>query len=283
MFIQLEQYSLISISGEDAQKYLQGQLTTDVNKLVIGSSTLTAHCDPKGKVNSLFRLYKVGEQQFYVVIRKNLIPFALTQLKKYAVFSKVTFNELNWQLIGIVANNQDDLNHKCGQISANFTIEIGDNRAILVSEQILTIEFEQDFIYWDKLDIQAGLPIFSVEAQNEFIPQALNLQVIEEAISFQKGCYIGQEIVARAKYRGINKRAMFVFSAITTEQPQIGTEIEMQLESGWRKTGFILNTVNFDGVLWLQVVMNNQLENNMVFRLAESHKELTGVTLPYEL
>ena len=63
---------------------------------------------------------------------------------------------------------------------------------------------------WEVADIQAGLPNLSPQTQNEFIPQALNLQAVEQAISFTKGCYIGQETVARAKYRGANKRAMFI-------------------------------------------------------------------------
>ena len=87
-------------------------------------------------------------------------------------------------------------------------------------------------------DIQAGLPSLSAETQNEFIPQALNLQAIEQAISFTKGCYIGQETVARAKYRGANKRAMYVLSGETTVTPKIGSEIEMQLETAWRKNRY---------------------------------------------
>ena len=83
----------------------------------------------------------------------------------------------------------------------------------------------------------SGLTKFWVrKRKNEFIPQALNLQAIEQAISFTKGCYIGQETVARAKYRGANKRGMYVLSGETLLH-EIGSEIEMQLETAWRKTG----------------------------------------------
>ena len=123
----------------------------------------------------------------------------------------------------------------------------------------------------------------SAETQNEFIPQALNLQAIEQAISFTKGCYIGQETVARAKYRGANKRAMYVLSGETTVIPKIGSEIEMQLETAWRKTGTIVSAVNFDGVLWLQVVMNNDLEEGTHFRLPEDGSVLKIEPLPYSI
>ena len=119
--------------------------------------------------------------------------------------------------------------------------------------------------------------------QHEFIPQALNLQCLEQAISFHKGCYIGQETVARAKYRGANKRAMYALKAQTDGTAEIGSELEMQLESGWRKTGVILNAVNVNGELWLQAVMNNQLEDSVKFRLPENGTALEIFPLPYSL
>ena len=85
----LTHYSLIQIEGTEAEKYLQGQLTCDVTKLAAGESTLTAHCDPKGKMSSLFRLIRQDEQTFYMLLKSALLPSALDQLKKYAVFSKV--------------------------------------------------------------------------------------------------------------------------------------------------------------------------------------------------
>ena len=96
----LTHYSLIEIEGTDAEKYLQGQLTCDVTKLAVGESTLTAHCDPKGKMSALFRLIRQDEQTFYMLLKSALLPSALDQLKKYAVFSKVTFTLLDWQILG---------------------------------------------------------------------------------------------------------------------------------------------------------------------------------------
>ena len=83
-FIPLD-WELIEISGPDAQKYLQGQLTCDVNALAAGASTLTAHCDPKGKMTSIFRLLKVSEQQFFMLINKGLFT-ALDALKIRGIF-----------------------------------------------------------------------------------------------------------------------------------------------------------------------------------------------------
>lgn len=275
-FIQLAQYQLIEAHGADAEKYLQGQLTTDVVALPSGANTLTAHCDPKGKMNAIFRLLKVSSEQFFFLVKKDLLPSALEALKKYAVFSKVSFDLRDWQIVGVIGE-------KCGKIQPHFTLEIDEQRSILLHDGALAITFNGDEKQWEAADIQAGLPNLSANTQNEFIPQALNLQAIERAISFTKGCYIGQETVARAKYRGANKRAMFILQGETQAQPEIGGEIEMQLESNWRKTGTITSAVNLDGVLWLLVVMNNDIEPNQVFRLGENGAQLSIQPLPYAL
>lgn len=275
-FIQLSQYQLIESHGADAEKYLQGQLTTDVVSLASGANTLTAHCDPKGKMNSIFRLLKVSAEQFFFLIKKDLLPSALDDLKKYAVFSKVSFELRDWQIVGVIGE-------KCGKIQPHFTLEIDEQRSILLNETPLAITFNADEEIWDAADIQTGLPNLSAQTQNEFIPQALNLQAIEQAISFTKGCYIGQETVARAKYRGANKRAMFILKGETQAQPEIGTEIEMHLETNWRKTGIITSVVNLDGILWLQVVMNNDIEPKQVFRLPQDESPLVIQPLPYAL
>lgn len=270
--IHLNNYSLIEIAGVDAEKYLQGQLTCDVAALAVGDSTITAHCDPKGKLSAIFRLIRRSEEQFYMLVRIALLPLALDNLKKYAVFSKVTFSTLEANLVGIIGEQ--------AEIEAEYSVKFAD-RQVLINPKS-AVDFSADFTQWDLADIQQGYPILTEKTQLEFIPQALNLQCLEQAISFQKGCYIGQETVARAKYRGMNKRAMFALKAETDLMPEIGSEIEMQLENGWRKTGTILSAVNFNGVLWLQVVLSNQLEAEQQFRLTEEVK-LSLLALPYEL
>ena len=278
----LTHYSLIQIEGTEAEKYLQGQLTCDITKLAVGESTLTAHCDPKGKMSALFRLIRQDEQTFYMLLKSELLPSALDQLKKYAVFSKVTFTLLDWQILGTAGAKGIE---KCGQFSAQIRIDVKTQqpRVILLNPTRLALEPTVEAEAWDLLDIQDGVPSLAAATQLEFIPQALNLQNIEQAISFQKGCYIGQETVARAKYRGANKRALFIFAAQTQSLPEIGSALEMALGDNWRATGTITSAVNFQGVLWLQAVLNTPLEDGQAFRLPNDQTLLDMQPLPYEL
>lgn len=273
----LSQYRLIEMAGIDAEKYLQGQLTCDVAQLAVGEHTLTCHCDPKGKMSAILRIYRAETDKFFAIIHQDLLPEALTQLKKYAVFSKMTFTELDTPLYGTTSGQI--LQNLCNATVLSLTI--GQTRAIVWGE---TLQTNGDSQQWDLLDIQNGLPILRKATQFELIPQATNLQAVEKAISFAKGCYIGQETVARAKYRGANKRAMFTLVGKIeneTELPEIAASIEMQLGENWRVTGMILSAQQAQNQLWVQVVMNKEIEENTAFRV--NGVELKLVKLPYSL
>lgn len=268
----LRQFQLIEIQGVDAEKYLQGQLTCDVAQLNIGDHTLTAHCDPKGKMSALFRLYRAEAERFFVIIRTSLLPEALTQLKKYAVFSKVTFTEVDLPIYG--TTSVQNVSEKCQSIALSHS------RFLYWGE---TQNADDDEQIWDLMEIQAGEPILLAENQFELIPQAVNLQSIESAISFTKGCYIGQETVARAKYRGANKRAMFTLVGEQAEKSEvkIGGSVELQLGENWKSTGIILSAVHYQQQLWLQVVLNKETEQESVFCLNDVLLKI--YSLPYEI
>lgn len=280
--IQLEQYRLLEIIGDDAEKYLQGQLTCDVTKLEIGQSSITAHCDPKGKVNLLLRLIRIDEQRFYALVRVDLLEKGLAELKKYAIFSKISFNLVDANLVAIAGENAEQM---ANEISAEVKIGVGENSAsrFILINPTTALASNGTPADWDYLDIIQGYPILTAQNQGEFIPQALNLQCLEKAISFQKGCYIGQETIARAKYRGINKRGMYALVANSQAQPEIGAEIEMQLEQNWRKTGNILATIRQQDKLYLQVVMSNQIEQQQAFRLIQDQSPLEILPLSYSI
>jgi folate-binding protein YgfZ len=134
------------------------------------------------------------------------------------------------------------------------------------------------------LDIKAGLPILNAEQQNEHIPQALNLQALD-GISFTKGCYTGQETVARAKYRGINKRALFIVQGDASAEVETNAELERAVGDNWRGAGKVLASYRYsDGKALALVVLPNNLEADTQLRLKEQpDSSWTFATLPYSL
>ncbi|GHM01984.1 hypothetical protein KPZU40_19590 [Klebsiella pneumoniae] len=136
---------------------------------------------------------------------------------------------------------------------------------------------------WLALNIEAGLPVIDSANSGQFIPQATNLQALG-GISFKKGCYTGQEMVARAKFRGANKRALWTLSGTASRVPEAGEDLELKMGDNWRRTGTVLAAVQLDdGSLMVQVVMNNDMEPDSVFRVRDDAGSLSIKPLPYSL
>ena len=140
-----------------------------------------------------------------------------------------------------------------------------------------------DGSFWDALDILAAAPIVGATMSSVQIPQAFNLQAYD-GISFTKGCYTGQETVARAKYRGTNKRAMAILSGATATEVNSGDSIELQLGENWRSSGKVNLSYRYsDGVQLISSVMPNNLEADSVFKITDNESTLAFMPLPYSL
>lgn len=275
--IALDSHALITAVGQDTVPYLQGQLTCDLVSLEKTRSTLAAHCDAKGKVWSALRLFHHNGGVAYVQ-PASVAEKQLAEIKKYAVFSKVTFALSEQVLIGVAGEKADSAVESRftgeGDVRATQTgsaVRIGDNRWLLAIDateaDALIAELGEratlsDNALWTLLDLQAAIPAVELANSNEFIPQALNLQALG-GISFKKGCYTGQETVARAKYRGINKRATYLLQGNAEQAPQAGDVIDRSVGENWRKGGTVLSGYRFDdGVTLALVVLPNDLDDD---------------------
>lgn len=302
----LDNWALVSITGADSTAYLQGQLTLDVASLDADHHSPAAHCDAKGKMWSSLRLFHRGEGYAYL-IRRALRDTQLTELKKYAVFSKVAMVADDESVVLGVAGFQaraaltslfDSLPD-----SENPVVQQGETtllwfahpaeRFLIVTSQAVAETLKQklnddaqfnDSQQWLALDIEAGIPVIDPATSVQFIPQATNLQALD-AISFKKGCYAGQEMVARAKYRGANKRALYWLAGQASHLPDANGSLELQMGERWRRTGSVLAAVQLDdGTSWIQVVLNNDLEPDSVLRVeGDEAGHLTIQPLPYSL
>ena len=301
----LDDWALATLTGADAEKYLQGQVTADVAQLTEHQHLLAAHCDPKGKMWSNLRLFR-RQDGFALIERRSLRDAQLTELKKYAVFSKVTIAPDDEHVLLGVAGFQARAALK------NLFSELPDAEKQVVSEgetsivwfehpaerfllvtDVATAERVTDALrgeaqlnnsqQWLALNIEAGLPVIDAVNSAQFIPQATNIQALG-GISFKKGCYTGQEMVARAKFRGANKRALWTLAGRASRVPEAGEVLELKMGENWRRTGTVLAAVQLDdGRLLVQVVMNNDMEADSIFRVRDDANTLSIEPLPYSL
>ncbi|MGE2106900.1 tRNA-modifying protein YgfZ [Citrobacter koseri] len=303
--ITLDDWALASITGADSEKYMQGQVTADVNQLTEQQHLLVAHCDAKGKMWSNLRLFRDGDG-FAWIERRSLREAQLTELKKYAVFSKVAIvpddervllGIAGFQARAALANIFSELPNSEKQVvsegaSTLLWFEHPAERFLLITDvataESLTEKLRGEAALnnsqqWLALDIEAGIPVIDSANSGQFIPQATNLQALG-GISFKKGCYSGQEMVARAKFRGANKRALWSLAGKASRVPEAGEDLELQMGENWRRTGTVLAAVQLDdGQVLVQVVMNNDMEADSVFRVRDDANTMHIVPLPYSL
>ncbi|WP_413675872.1 tRNA-modifying protein YgfZ [Pantoea dispersa] len=302
----LDEWALVSVQGKDSTSYLQGQLTLDVAALDVAQHRPAAHCDAKGKMWSNLRLFHRGEGYAYLV-RRNLREQQVTELKKYAVFAKVTIaadddavllGVAGFQARAALANvfatlpdattpvvQQDDTTLLWfAEPAERFLLVTTPAQAEALQQKLAGEAQLNDSTQWLALDIAAGVPVIDSATTAQLIPQATNLQALD-AISFKKGCYTGQEMVARAKFRGANKRALYWLAGSASKVPDAASSLELQMGDKWRRTGTVLSGVQLDdGSVWVQAVLNNDLEPDSVLRVeGDESGKLTIQPLPYSL
>lgn len=283
------------MTGDDRKSYLQGQVTCDVVSLEQSQSTFGAHCDAKGKVWSAFRLCHI-DNGYAMIQPQSALEKELTELKKYAVFSKVELAVSAKPIVGIIGkgaqkwiDQQFPTSGTVRQNNGSTAIQVDDERwMLLVNSELQSSLFTDperlwvEESLWTKFDIEQGLPIVEAEQQNQHIPQALNLQALD-GISFSKGCYTGQETVARAKYRGINKRMLANVCgqlAVQLNDDDV-IEIERSVGENWRKAGEVLAHYQYsNGEFVAAMVIANNLDEDSQFRLASQPDSRLSLELP---
>lgn len=223
----LNDYDLIQISGVDSIAFMQGQFTCDVKQLNPKQSLLGAHCNTKGRIHYFFRLFE-WKNDYYLKVPRSITAHALSTLKKYALFSKVTIQVLQRSLVGLgLAHTLSEFDLAHLNIAVPSTLGAAtctDNLIIIRVSSTQRFELYGDeeslFAFWQRalslftpvhpqhwrcLDIWNALPNVYGETAEHWLPHPLNLPDLG-AVSFNKGCYLGQEIIARTQYLGSVKK-----------------------------------------------------------------------------
>jgi tRNA-modifying protein YgfZ len=242
-FCPLSHEGVLAVRGVDASKFLQGQLTCNMDYLSEAKATLGARCTQKGRMQSSFRILLEGDG-VVLAMASELIEAQLLDLKKYAVFSKskLTDESASWARFGLT--NGDAALASLGLELAQETdavarandliaIRVSPARAELwvraeqaadLSNRLAAQLPEGSLNDWLLGQIRAGIGQVFGQTREEFIPQMINLQAVG-GVSFRKGCYTGQEIVARMQYLGKLKRRLYRLTLEGSELPEPGTEL----------------------------------------------------------
>ena len=302
----LSHRALIAVRGSDAEKFLQGQLTSDIYAVTADQSQISAHCSPKGRTLACFRIFRRGDA-LYLALPETLLQTTLERLRKYLLMSKATLEpETGLAQIGYAAAK--DVHHLRDFIhplpnAVNEVTHAGDITVIRIPgphprfdmigpEAALKTLWTQLAVHatpvgsgrWELLDILAGIPSLYPETVDAFVPQMINLDLLG-GISFKKGCYTGQEIVARMHYLGKLKRRMYRLHCHIDTPPAPGTAIYNTAHRNDESVGtVVMSQAAPEGGVALLAVVQSEATIHGELHMGQFDGPLSAVQeLPYSL
>lgn len=301
--IELNHLSLLAISGPDAEKFLQGQLTCDVREVTSQQSRLAAHCNPKGRIITSFRLLRL-QDTFYLLLPQSMLEIATSNLQKYAIFSKVTISEATDTLakIGLAGPTIDNiLASYFPALPQTVDTMIEHNGVSLIRVDTLASRYlaigkhevlgslQQNLLAqlpvsaektWDLLDIQAGIPSIYPETSGLLTPHQINYQLLN-GVSFKKGCYTGQEVITRMQYLGKLKQHMYRAEIIATETPQPAAKICCQEDGNLQAVGEVVMAQAVDGNYQALICLQDRAANLELSLNENPLSQILLLDLPY--
>lgn len=303
----LSHLRFIRVSGSDAEAFLQGQFTSDISNVSQEHHQMGGYCTPQGRMLANFRIF--SHQDTYILQLPNDIHEALLKrLTMYIMRSQVAIEDISDQMVAIALTGEcstdllstafKDIPQAAGDSVQENGVSLmklpgPDSRFEIFGKpnkiQKLWLEFSiraktTNSELWSLLEIRSGIPNVYAGTAEAFVPQMLNMQLID-GVSFDKGCYVGQEIVARMKYLGELKRRMYLAKTDALTQPQPGDEIfsDIDTKSGQGTGKVVMSTPSPDGGYELLAVIENSAITAGSLHLDNSTgAELEIMPLPYE-
>lgn len=229
----LTQYGILQLTGEKTAALLQGQFTCDVSKLAIGQGQFGAYCDHRGRMLASFWVIRQADC-FLLVVAKDNLKTTQNELTKFALFSKVHLEDVSkqWQIAGCRIEQENSPTQAGIQGKEITQIPVYQHRLLLVGKQ-LDLENPLSEAQWRQQNIEDKFAEIYTATSGLFTPHMLNYPALG-AVSFNKGCYRGQEIIARTEHLGKAKRELMIIDGSTD------TEIGQELLQQGKKAGVIV-------------------------------------------
>lgn len=230
--------TVIEVSGPDAAVFLQGQVTCDVRQLENLQTLFSACCDYKGRVIANFWVWP-HEKNYYLLFPSTMVDITLNHLKKFALFSKVSFNQdPDWEVLlySSVEKNINEFKVNTATLPMHTDPAyflhwfIGRKQEIAVVAHTLSNNPQTTTVKnWNDLMILTNFCFIQPQTSGAFVPQMINLDKFQ-GISFNKGCFLGQEVVARTQHLGQLKRHLHSFYLSSDKPPQIANTLKNQAD-----------------------------------------------------
>ncbi|MCV2360920.1 folate-binding protein [Paucibacter sp. TC2R-5] len=296
----LTQWGVIRAQGEEAAKFLHSQLTQDFALLGVNEARLAGFCSAKGRLLATLIGWKTSESEVLLALPAELLPAVLKRLSMFVMRAKCKLSDASaeiglWGLSGAeaqawLAEAAPSQRWACADIAGARVIRLpgleSQARFLLAQDAqaaapALPVISEAD---WQWLELLSGQPWVLSATSEQFVPQMLNLELLG-GVNFQKGCYPGQEVVARMQYRGTLKRRTFLFETEAGLGMEVlpGQEIFHSEDPG-QPAGLVANVAIKDGraLLLAETKIAALASGSLHLGLIDGHL-LRPVALPYEL
>lgn len=298
---------LILVTGDDAQSFLQNQLSNDITHIDKTKSQLSSYSTAKGRMLGIFRIVQI-DNGYILITTKGLVPDLLSRLQMFVLSSKVSLADASGHFARFVVHTD--------QLDTVATAFLpSESNAVLQNESVISLQLNQlgdqhrylflclsleeaqslwqqfseklsvaNFESWRLSDIKAGIPNLYQQTTEQFVLQMSNLDLLD-GVSFKKGCYPGQEIIARMHYLGKLKRRLFLATLETSQCPLPGDEICTRTATAADGSGVVVDAVIDDnGVchcLYIAQIKKANEQSLCLFK--QPTVNFSSAKLPYSL
>jgi tRNA-modifying protein YgfZ len=300
------QFGTLKVSGEDAPGFLQNMMSSDVALVTPAQAQPSSFNTPKGRILATFLIWKEGGD-YFIHVPKSLTESIRKKLSLYVLRAKVKIEDVSEARVslgvagekaaefvadhvtkeipkGLLATTQVEAPVCCSVIGGinRYQINVRAEDAPTLWEKLSAFTTPVGAPVWDWLNIRGGIPVILPATQEQFVPQMANLDLIG-AIGFKKGCYPGQEIVARMHYLGRLKQRMYL-AHVDGDTPRAGDKL-YSAESAEQSCGMVVNAASAPdgGYDLLAVVQIASVEAQPIRLGSQSGAKLAFMPLPYKV
>ncbi len=288
--VRLDDWGVIRASGADAAAFLHGQLTQDVQHLDPGQARLAGYCSVKGRLLATFVIWRHGPEDILLACSADLLPAVVKRLSMFVLRAKCKLSDASaewplWGLAGAAAGVAPAGAWSLSTAGAATVLRlpgaVADGQAVpraLWAGAEPAAAPALDAEAWRWLEVHSGVARIMAATAEQFVPQMVNLEVVG-GVNFQKGCYPGQEIVARSQYRGTLKRRGYIFASPQALRP--GQEVFHSADAG-QPAGMVVLAGTWSGrhAGLVELKLAALADGSMHAGMAQG-PVLTPVALPY--